>query len=137
MNDTTDATTIFAPLWRRKWLILAVGIIVGVASYAYYKHQRPTYQSFTQVYLGAGAEEEAPGEKAGGKSRSVTTANEVAVINSLVVESVRNRLRAEGKQALLKGTKVRAKGAEKSQFITLTHAAHTPRPASPLPPLTA
>ena len=44
MNQTTDATTIFAPLWRRKWLILAVGIIVAAASYAYYKRQRPTFQ---------------------------------------------------------------------------------------------
>jgi uncharacterized protein involved in exopolysaccharide biosynthesis len=59
MNQTTDATTIFAPLWRRKWIILAVAILVAGASYAYYRRQRPTYQSVTQVYLGAAAEEAA------------------------------------------------------------------------------
>jgi Mrp family chromosome partitioning ATPase len=137
MNDTTDATTIFAPLWRRKWLILAVGIIVAAASYAYYKGQRPTYQSFTQIYLGAGAEEEAPGERAGSKSRSVATSDEVAVINSLVVEAVRSRLRREGNRAAARGTVVRAKGAEKSQFITITTEAHTPRDAALLANLTA
>ena len=29
MNETTDATAIFAPLWRRKWLILIVALLVG------------------------------------------------------------------------------------------------------------
>ena len=31
MNETTDATAIFAPLWRHKWLILAVALLVGAA----------------------------------------------------------------------------------------------------------
>ena len=59
MNETTDATSIFAPLWRRKWLILAVAIVVAAGSYAYYKRQPTTYQATTQVYLGAAAEEAA------------------------------------------------------------------------------
>ena len=36
MNETTDATAIFAPLWKRKWLILIVGLLVGAATYIYY-----------------------------------------------------------------------------------------------------
>ena len=68
MNETTDATAIFAPIWRRKWLILAVGIVVAAGSYFYYKRERPIFQATTQVFLGAAAEEQAPTEKAGKKS---------------------------------------------------------------------
>ena len=56
MNDTTDATAIFAPLWKRKWLILIVGVLVAAATYAYYKHKPPVYGASTEIYLGAGSE---------------------------------------------------------------------------------
>lgn len=137
MNQTTDAMTIFAPLWRRKWLILAVGIIVAGASYAYYKRQRPTYQSSTQIYLGAGLEEAAPGEKASAKGQTASILDQAAVINSIIVESVHKQLRTEGKLALVRGTVIRAKGAEKGQFITITTEAHTAKGAALLANLTA
>jgi len=54
----TDAGAIFAPIWRRKWLILVVALLVGVGTYLYYKRVTPTYESVTQIYLGAGAEEQ-------------------------------------------------------------------------------
>ena len=77
MNDTTDATAIFAPLWRRKWLILTVGIVVGVASDFYYKHQAPIYSGSTEVFLGAAAEEQAPAKRRRGRGRDRT--DQVAV----------------------------------------------------------
>jgi Mrp family chromosome partitioning ATPase len=137
MNQTTDATTIFAPLWRRKWLIVAVGIIVAGASYAYYRRQRPTYQSSTQIYLGAGLEEAAPGEKASTKGQTASIVDQAAVINSIVVENVHQQLRSEHKLALIRGTVIRAKGAEKGQFITITTEAHTGKGAALLANLTA
>ncbi len=137
MNQTTDATTIFAPLWRRKWLILAVGILVAGASYFYYKRQRPTYQSSTQIYLGAGLEEAAPGEKASAKGQTASILDQAAVINSIVVEDVHKQLRAEHKLALLQGTVIRAKAAEKGQFITISSEAHTAKGAALLVNLTA
>ncbi|HTA35744.1 MAG TPA: Wzz/FepE/Etk N-terminal domain-containing protein, partial [Solirubrobacteraceae bacterium] len=88
MNETTDATAIFAPIWRRKWLILAVAIVVGAGSYLYYKRQRPTYQASTQVFLGAGAEEQAPTERTASKGRGNALADQAAVINTIVVEQV-------------------------------------------------
>jgi succinoglycan biosynthesis transport protein ExoP len=121
MNET-DATAIFAPLWRRKWLILAVAVLVGVASYFYYKHATPLYRVTTQIYLGAGAEESASGEK-GSSKNSTSTSNQVAVINSIVVNSVRRRLAKAGNKAAARG-KVKAKAAERSQFITITAEAH-------------
>jgi polysaccharide biosynthesis transport protein len=136
MNETSDATSIFAPIWRRKWLILAVGIIVAAASYFYYKRQRPTYQATTQVYLGAAAEEQAPGEKAS-KNRGSTLSDQAAVINAIVVEQVRNRLRAEKKGKLARQTKVKAKAPEKSEFITITTEGHTAKGVALVANLTA
>jgi Mrp family chromosome partitioning ATPase/capsular polysaccharide biosynthesis protein len=124
MNETTQATSIFAPLWRRKWLILAVGIAVAAGSYAYYKGQKPTYRAATEVYLGVGAEEQAPGEKASAKG-GVTVGNQVAIINALVVEGVRQQLRNEHKGALARGTKVSARAPEQSEFITITSEGHS------------
>jgi succinoglycan biosynthesis transport protein ExoP len=124
MNETTDATAIFAPIWRRKWLILAVGIVVGAGSYFYYKRQRPTYRVATQVFLGASGEEQAPGEKVA-KSHG-TLADQAAVINTIVIEQVRRRLRADEKgQTAARGTKVKAKAPEKSEFITITAEGHS------------
>ena len=128
MSDTTEATSIFAPLWRRKWLILAVAILAAVATYLYYKGETPTYQSSTQVYLGAAAEETAPGEKA--KALSVNPTDQVAIINSIVVEGVRQRLRKEEDTSAAHGI-VKAKSAgEKSQFITITAESSRARSAA-------
>jgi polysaccharide biosynthesis transport protein len=137
MNETTDATAIFAPLWRRKWLILAVGLVVGAASYIYYKHQTPVYQASTQVYLGASSEEQAPGEKAAAKAKGVNISNQVLLINSVVLEEVRHRLKTEHKGGLVRKAKVRAKAPEKSEFITITTEAHSARAAALLANLVA
>ncbi|HEX3911275.1 MAG TPA: Wzz/FepE/Etk N-terminal domain-containing protein [Solirubrobacteraceae bacterium] len=123
MNDSNEVN-ILAPLWRRKWLILAVGIVVAAASYVYYKHQRHVYQSTMQVYLGAASEEQLPGEKVS-KNKAVDASNQAAIINSIITERVRKGLRKQHKAALIRGGKVRAKSAEKSQFIDITTEART------------
>jgi Mrp family chromosome partitioning ATPase/capsular polysaccharide biosynthesis protein len=129
MNETTDAISIFSPLWRRKWLILAVGVVVAAASYLYYKRETPVYKAATQVYLGAGTEELASG---GGnaKGQAVDVGNQAAIINSIVVETVRQQLRKEHKGAFLRGAKVQAKAVEKSEFITVTAEAHRAKNAA-------
>src|SRR6185437_8414907 len=137
MNETTDAIAIFAPLWRRKWLILLVGLVVGAASYLYYRHAQRVFQANTQIYLGASAEEQAPGEKTSGKSLTTNVANQAQIINSIVVEKVHLQLRREGKVTAIRGSKVRAKGAEKSEFITITTEAHTATGAALLANLVA
>ncbi len=137
MNETTDATAIFAPIWRRKWVILAVAVVVGVASYAYYKRQSPTYQATTQVFLGASAEEQAPSEKGSKKLGGTAVTNQAAVINSIVVESVRRQLRKEHKAVLARTTKIRAKSPEKSEFIAITTEAGSGRGAALVANLTA
>jgi Mrp family chromosome partitioning ATPase/capsular polysaccharide biosynthesis protein len=136
MNETSDATSILLPLWRRKWLILAVGIVVGVASYFYYKHATRVYQSTTQVYLGASTEEQAPGEKFSTKGQGAVVANQVQIINSIVIEQVRQAERKKDK-ALVRSATIRAKAPEKSEFITITVEAHTAKGAALLANATA
>lgn len=129
MNET-DATAIFAPLWRRKWLILGVAILVAAGSYVYYKGQTKTFQSSTQIYLG-GASEEGVGAEKVGRSSSESSTNQVAVINAIIVPQVRKLLRQAGERGPAKG-EVKAKSAEKSQFLTITAEGHTPKSAARL-----
>jgi Mrp family chromosome partitioning ATPase/capsular polysaccharide biosynthesis protein len=130
MNEPTDAISILAPLWRRKWLILAVGIVVAAGSYLYYKRARPVFEVTTQIYLGAGGEEQAAGEKGTSKGQGAVISNQATIINSIVVENVHLQLRKEHKTALIRGTKVHATAVEKSQFITVTASAHTAKGAA-------
>ncbi len=125
MNETTDATAIFAPLWRRKWLILLVGVVVGVAAYFYYKAEEPTYQSTTQLYFPGTVEESTAGEKSSSKSPAASLSYQAAVINTIVVETVRHTLRNEHQDALARTAIARAKSPEKTQFIIITTEAHT------------
>jgi Mrp family chromosome partitioning ATPase/capsular polysaccharide biosynthesis protein len=144
MNQTTDATAIFAPLWRRKWLILGVAILVAVGTYFYYKHQPSLYSAKTQVYLGNGAEEQdqiSSSGNGGKKASAPAPATQAVLINSSVVkEAVRRELRKQRRtlavHAALHGT-AKAKSAEKSQFLTISSEAHNARGAALLANITA
>jgi Mrp family chromosome partitioning ATPase/capsular polysaccharide biosynthesis protein len=104
MNETTDASAIFAPLWRFKWFILGVGILVAAVTYSYYSSKPVTYVATTQVNLANGLEQQGgtptfaePTRKHG--RRAAAAANPylalVAVANSPVIhQTVVARLRA-------------------------------------------
>jgi Mrp family chromosome partitioning ATPase/capsular polysaccharide biosynthesis protein len=144
MNETTDATAVFAPLWRRKWMILAVAILVAAGSYLYYKRQPSRFSATTEVYLGNGAEEQSQIGGVGGakKANAPNPTTQAALINSSIVKgAVHERLRHERKtpvvRAALKG-KVKAKAtSEKGEFITIDGEAHNARGAALLVNLTA
>jgi Mrp family chromosome partitioning ATPase/capsular polysaccharide biosynthesis protein len=146
MNETTDAPSIFAPLWRRKWLILLVGILVAAGTYVYYKRQPHVYSATTQVFLGGGTEEQAQLSGAGAGTRkkggALVPTNQAALINSSVIkEVVHKRLRAERKKdpvaRLALHGKARATAKEKSSFITVTAQAKNAKAAALLANLTA
>ncbi len=131
MNDTTDATAILAPLWRRKWMIVIVALLVAVGSYFYYKRQPTLFQSTTQIYLAAGSEEQFS-EKGATKAATLVAGNQATIINSILVEATRRQLRKEHKRvarAAASGV-IRAKSAEKSEFVTLTAEAPSARSAA-------
>jgi succinoglycan biosynthesis transport protein ExoP len=132
MNTTTDATAIFAPIWRRKWLILIVAVLVAGGTYLYYKRQPTLFQSTTQLYLGAGSEELLSEKSISSKTASINASTQPAIINSIVLETARKELRKQHKhlaKAAATG-KMRAKSAEKSQFVTITTEAHLARAAA-------
>ncbi len=134
MNDTTEATATFAPLWRYKWLILIVAIVVAGATYAYYKRKPAVFESTTQLYLGAGAEEQGPvGESASSKSLSSSlignATDQSQLINTVVVEQVHKQLvkthpKTPATRAAAAGMVVAKPSSEKSEFIVLTAEAH-------------
>ncbi len=135
MNETNDASAMFAPIWRRKWLILAVGLIVGVATYFYYHHKHPTFGASTQIYLGAGAEELQSVSGSNVRKQTVLEAkSQTVLINSPIIRrAVRQELKKRRRDKAVKGAltgKYKAKTAEKSQFITITAEAHNARGAA-------
>lgn len=138
MNDsaTTSTPPIFAPLWQRKWMILLVALVVAAGTYLYYKRKPSVYQASTQIYLGAGAEEAGLLGGSGSKALTLNGVSQTTLIDSAVAEAVRKQLRGAHDFAAARGT-VQAKAAEKSQFITVTAEARTPRAAALLANLTA
>lgn len=128
-NSTTDAASIFAPLWKRKWLILAVGILVAAGTYVYYKGQPSVYSASTQLYLGATTEQQAAG---GGSSKAASKSSlsdQAGLINSGIIgELVRKRLRSEGDRVAAHG-KAKAKASSAGEFITITTEARTAKAA--------
>jgi Mrp family chromosome partitioning ATPase/capsular polysaccharide biosynthesis protein len=129
MNETPSATAILAPIWRRKWLILIVGIVVAGGTYLYYKHKPLTFQSETQLYLSAGSEQQAGEKGAGGKNGGLSTASQPTIINSVVTEDARRQLKAQHNHTARVASKgkAKAKANEKSQFVNVTTTARTPR----------
>ncbi len=131
MNDTTDATAIFAPLWKRKWLILIVGVLVAAGTYAYYKHKPPVYAASTQIYLGGGSEVQAliGNTQANGAESDRSIADQVVLINSsLVGNAVERRLLRKHDLVAASGTAEASSSAEGgssggSDFITISSRA--------------
>jgi Mrp family chromosome partitioning ATPase len=134
MNETTDATAIFAPLWKRKWLILIVGVLVGLATYVYYDRQEPVYGSASAIYLGNGSEVQSLlGDTQGnGTENDRSIANQVVLINSSVVSDVvQRRLIKEGNLDAARGSAVAAP-TEGSDFITISTRAGSGQAAADL-----
>jgi Mrp family chromosome partitioning ATPase/capsular polysaccharide biosynthesis protein len=133
MNETTDATAMFAPVWRRKWLILIIGVLVSVGSYAHYKKAPSKFAVKTQLYLGAAAEGQALLNNTLGKTtlNATAIANQAALINSSIGETVHKAFRKAHNLDAAKG-KVKAKATASSSFIVLTAEGHTATAAAQL-----
>lgn len=133
MNPTTtDAASIFAPLWKWKWLILAVGVLVAAGSYVHYKGEPAVYTASTELYLGASNEQQAAGGSSGGAGKGASKnslSNQAGLINSQIIgESVHKRLRSEGDRLAARG-KAKAKASSQGEFITISTEARTSKAA--------
>lgn len=136
MNETTDATAIFAPLWKRKWLILVVGILVAAATYVYYKHKPGVFGASTTLYLGSSSEAQlrlGSSQQSSSPSQStVYLADQAQLINSsLVGEAVQLRLSKEHALAAAAGS-AQATSATGSDFIAISTKARSGQAAAKL-----
>lgn len=134
MNDTTDATAIFAPLWKRKWLILIVGVLVAGATYVYYKHQQPVYGASTAIDLGGSSQVQALVNDATASTaesdRSIS--DQVVLINSgQVGDAVTARLLREHNPVAASGT-AEASSTTGSDIISISSKAHSRQAAADL-----
>ncbi len=129
MNETTDPTAIFAPIWRRKWLILIVGVLVAVGAYEQHKGSRRTYSAGTLVYLGGWAEEKELGNGSLGKTKASGTelSNQIELIYTVVAEDIAARLRREHNAAAARG---RVKARVVGEFIAIDTEASTAKGAA-------
>jgi Mrp family chromosome partitioning ATPase len=132
MSDTTDAAAIFAPLWKRKWLILAVAIVVAGATYLHYKHQPTVFSATTELNLASGAEEQSL--LSGNQSKALDThivGDAAALITSQgVTEQVHALLRGPHGRSV--HGKVRASVSSSSDVVTIATEAHTAKAAARL-----
>ncbi len=134
MNETTDAAAILAPLWKRKWLILAVAVLVAGATYGYYKRQPALYTASTQLDLSSGSEARQLVNGTQGRTQlsSHTLADAAAVITSSgVAEAVRARLQREHIHSKGLG-KVHAKASSESDLVTINAEAGSAKAAARL-----
>lgn len=132
MSDTTDAAAIFAPLWKRKWLILAVAIVVAGATYVYYKRQPTVFSATTELNLASGAEEQSL--LSGNQSKALDThivGDAATLITSQsVTEQVHAQLR--GPHGHFVHGKVRTSVSSSSDIVTISTEAHTAKGAAGL-----
>ncbi len=127
MNQTTDAINVFAPIWRRKWLILIVAVLVSAGAYLHYKSAPTVFAEKTQLYLGAGSENQTQLNNTLGKQNLSQTylANQAALINSTIAEQVHKKFKREHNTAAAKG-KAKAKATASTDFIQISAEARTP-----------
>jgi receptor protein-tyrosine kinase len=104
--NTADGLTVgdyLRPLWRFKWIALAVIVFVSGATYKYYDGQPRVYSAFSEIYLGPGLGDDVLGGATGGANDTRTNANQARlIISPQVVSAVARDLGYKGdRNALL------------------------------------
>jgi Mrp family chromosome partitioning ATPase/capsular polysaccharide biosynthesis protein len=79
--DTTEKLNLqdyLAPVWRFKWMILALALAVAAATYAYYHGKPPVYESSTNLFLGqSGVEQQINDSPLASTERDIANAAEL------------------------------------------------------------
>jgi polysaccharide biosynthesis transport protein len=130
-TETPDLRDYLAPVWRYKWLILALAISVATATYLYYAGKPKIYESSTDIYLGtSGVEGLVTGTEQTGSERQL--ANQARVLRSRPVAArVARKIGFNGDpEALLGGLQVVAD--PDADFLTLVAVWPDPQGAARL-----
>src|ERR1700726_3942316 len=144
MKETTEAAAIFTPLWKRKWQILAVALLVALGTYFYYKREATVYLATTQT--NGGTEVQEPTTKKGKRARKLAAAaasgvpngaQAAAIVSPLLREVVVHRLRSLQSPLALTAARGTVKASEKGGFIQISAEAETGKAAALLANTTA
>jgi len=128
MNETTDASAIFAPLWRRKWLILAAALLVAAGAYKLDRHHKAAVFSIgTELNLAPNSEGSSGGKHS--KVNAIGLDDEITIIEATVVPPVLRRFRREHNSAAARAN-VLVHGAGQSSFLLINAEARTARGAA-------
>jgi len=119
----------FAPLWARKWLILAVALIVAVATYAYYDHKPRVYLSQTTVLLGTSKLEEILRGSAVPLNERILNNQAALLMSARYSEAVRRRLAREGHREI-PPFGVRVVPGEQNDFLGIEAQSTSPEAAA-------
>src|SRR5918999_5944522 len=119
----------FAPLWARKWLILAVALIVAIATYAYYDHKPRVYLSQTTVLLGTSKLEEILRGSAVPLNERILNNQAALLMSARYSEAVRRRLAREGHREIPPFS-VRVVPGEQNDFLSIEAQGTSPEAAA-------
>jgi tyrosine-protein kinase len=116
--ETPNLQDYLAPVWRFKWIILALAFAVALATYFYYDSKPRTYESSTDIYLGtSGVEELVTGTEQTGSEREL--ANQARVLRSRpVAERVAKKVGFKGDPEALLGA-LQVVADPDADFLTL------------------
>jgi capsular exopolysaccharide synthesis family protein len=133
--EELDIRSYFRPVWRRKWIILAIVVLAAGGTYFLSSRQQKSYVASTKVYLEvanplATLSATASGQSAGAAGVTAQTLADAAqlVTTQQVTREVARRL---GMRVSSAGS-VTANPDTGSSFITVTATSHKPRLAARL-----
>jgi polysaccharide biosynthesis transport protein len=129
--EKPDLRDYLAPVWRYKWIVLALALTVAVATYIYYDRKPVTFTSSTDIYLGmSGVEELITGTDQTGSEREL--ANQARVLRSRPVAArVAQEMGFRGDPEALLGS-LEVVADPDADFVTLVAYWSTPQGAARL-----
>ena len=130
-TENPDVQEYLAPVWRFKWIILALATMVALGTYFYYGSKPKTYQSSTTIYAGtSGTDELVTGTQQMSSERDL--ANQAKALQSRAV-AVRaaQRVRYSGDPEQLLGH-LQVDADPQADFLTLVAAWPDPEGAARL-----
>jgi Mrp family chromosome partitioning ATPase/capsular polysaccharide biosynthesis protein len=129
----SDLRALWAPIWDRKWLILAIVAIATVATYVYYDRQPDVFESSTVLFV-AGSDDVATALQglpaAPGNDRNLQ--NQAVLLKTrAVAERVAKQIHFQGNPIALLGS-VKSRFQSGQDFLTITATAGSASEAAKL-----
>ena len=128
-NSPDDATIrdYLRPLWRRRWMVIAIVVLCTAATYSYYNNQPKDYEAATRILLGSGGN---PLDQSGGVLSDREVQDLTGLLTSRDVSTkVAERLGRGAEGASLAGA-VRAFASPGSDFVIIKGYQGNPQDAA-------